>query len=266
MATVTNDGLLAAARVLGVQTLPAVLSVRPEHETAAAWTAAADAAMIELAAAGLIDDAGNIDDELAAALFTLANPDRELVARVCRPGGVTRVCLARRGLDHALAVRTGDGFEVRTYWADEDPAVLVRPLIGVLGPAEPADIVNFSAPTLELRRYLDEVTADRTGTGFARVAQHLGNVVEPDAFDFGKAMARCTTHAEVVAYCHHQGVTTMSPVALAVYDTELGRITGSSRLTPDGLAWSSFAPGSDIRVADAISELVATLPGGRWMP
>jgi hypothetical protein len=266
MTTVTNDSLLAVARILGVQTLPMVLSVRPEHETEEAWNAAAQAAMIKLGAAGLVDEAGNVDDELAAALFTLANPDRELVARICGPDGMTRVCLARRGLDHAIAVRVGGQFDVRTYWADEDPAVLSRPIIGALGPAEPADIVNFSAPTLELRRYLDETTEDRTGAGFARVAQNLGDVDERHALDFGKAMARCTTHTEVVAYSHYEGVTTMSPVALAVYDTELGRITGGSRLTPDGQAWSSFAPGSDIRVADAISELVAALPGGRWMP
>jgi hypothetical protein len=266
MATVTNDGLLAVARLLGVQTLPTVLSVRPEHETAGAWDAAAHAAAIELAAAGLVDEAGNVDDELSAALFILANPDRELVARICGPDRITRVCLARRGLFHAVAVRTGDRYDVRTYWADEDPAVLSRPIIAALGRAEPARIVTFSAPTPELRRYLDEATADSTGAGFARVARNIGNLDERAAFDFGKAMAHCTTHTEVVAYCHHEGVTMRSPVALAVYDTEHGRITGGSRVTCDGQAWSSFAPGSDIRVVDAISELIAALPGGRWMP
>jgi hypothetical protein len=99
---------------------------------------------------------------------------------------------------------------------------------------------------------------------FTQVAYGLG-VAEREAIEFGLVMAGCHTHAEIVAHAYDEGVTTRAAGSVAVYDTARGRVVASPGAAPDRRVWSTFTPGTDHRVAQAISALVATLPGGRWM-
>ncbi|WP_225729878.1 MULTISPECIES: ESX secretion-associated protein EspG [unclassified Nocardia] len=262
MTTVTNDGLLALADRLGVQTLPLVLSVGPQQDSFEAWTEAQRNAETQLKAAGLIDGYGEVTPELADALFTLAQPDTELIARVFTGAAPVRICVARRGEQHALAVRTGDDFDIRTVWADGSGAVLIRPLLDALGPGKPADVVNFSAPSDELS---ERLSAARTSADFTDAVYALG-VAERDAPAYGLAFASCHAYAEIVACIHEDGVTTRPPGAVAVYDTERGRIVAAPGIAQDQQVWSTVTPGTDHRIAQAISALIELLPGGRWLP
>ncbi|MEV2218763.1 ESX secretion-associated protein EspG [Nocardia vinacea] len=279
MTTMTNDGLLAVAERLGVQTLPLVLSVGPQQDSFEAWAEAQQRAVTELVGAGVLDAEGDVDSELADAMFTLAQPDRELVARIYATGpdgtpAVTRICLARRGEQHAIAVRTGDTFDVRTVWADGSGEALVRPLLEALGAGTPAEVVNFSALSSELSERLTagdclqvarNNPAAQTSEDYADAFYALG-VADRDATAYGLAFASCHAFAEIVAYAHLDGRTTRPPGAVAVYDTGRGRIVAAPGITADQQVWSTVTPGTDHRIAQAISALIESLPGGRWLP
>ncbi|WP_019931130.1 ESX secretion-associated protein EspG [Nocardia sp. BMG111209] len=261
MATLSTDGMLAVAAALGVQTFPTVLGVRSTHTSHADFAAARAAAVTDLSGRGILDRDGEVrDDELSAALFALARPERQLVARIKRADNLIRFCLARRGLDHAVAVRTGDDLEVRTVWAGDDPATLARPLLAVLGTAAAANVPAFSAPTEELRQRLDDPAVDITAAAYG-----LG-MPEPDAVTLGLALRERHSTAELVCYSHRDGLAVRSPAAAAVYDTAAGRIIGGGSVTADGRSWTTLAPGSDGRLAQVIASLVESLPEGRWMP
>jgi hypothetical protein len=72
----------------------------------------------------LLDRYGDVDSDLAVALQTLAQPECELAARIFTPAGTRRLCLARRGTRHALAVRTDETVELVTTWADDSGTAL----------------------------------------------------------------------------------------------------------------------------------------------
>lgn len=262
MTVVTNDGVLVLAERLGVQTLPLVLSVGPQQDSFDEWAEAQRRAAAALTAAGVIDAHGEVEPDLATALHTLAQPDRELVARVfTRDPHPIRICLAHRGGRHALAVRTGDDFDIRPVWADEPSDALMRPLFAALGPCAPAEVANFSAPADEVAERLD---AAQTSADYTDAVYALG-VTGSDATAYGLAFADCHAYAEIVAYDHDDGVTTRAPGAAVVYDTGRGRIVAAPGLAPDRRVWSTVTPGTDHRVAQAISALIEALPGGRWV-
>ncbi|WP_433623111.1 ESX secretion-associated protein EspG [Nocardia sp. CA-120079] len=263
MPTLTNDGLLAVSDMLGVQTLPTVLGACPQQDSADAWQAAQQQALSDLRGAGLIDGYDEVESDLAAALHVLAQPDRELVARIYTESGPIRICLARRGFEHALAVRQGGDFDIRTTWADDSGTALARPILFALGACEPAPIANFSALAEELRRFFDGAT---TSSDFTQALYSLGVADERDAIEFGLAMSTCFAHAEIVAYATSDAVTTRALGSVAVYDTARGRIVASPGAAQDLRVWSTFTPGSDHRIAQSISALIDSLPGGRWMP
>ncbi|MFC9892425.1 ESX secretion-associated protein EspG [Nocardia sp. NPDC127579] len=262
MTTMTNDGLLAVSDLIGVQTLPLVLGVGPQQDTVEAWQAARDQAVAELRATGLVNVYDDVAADLTDALFILANPDRELAARIYTESGVRQVCVARKGVQHALATRVGDTFEVSTIWCDGSGRALARPVLDALGRAEAADIPSISAPVDELRERLDEATQ----SGHYADLFYARGADEREAVEFGLAMSTCQARAEIVAYAYDDGVTTRTSGAVAVYDTSRGRIAASPGAAPDLRVWSTFTPGTDHRIAEAISALIETLPGGRWMP
>lgn len=262
MTTMTNDGMLAIADRLGVQTLPLTLSLAPQQDSYDEWAVAQRRATAALVRSGVIDGHGEVDSELAAAVHTLAQPDRELVARIYgATPGPRRICLARRGEAHALAVRAGDTFDVQPVWEDGSGRSLVRSLLAMLGPGKPAEVVNFSAPSADLSERLDSA---RDSADYADAIYALG-VADRDATAYGMAFAACHTYAEIVVYAQADGTTTRPPGAVAIYDTERGRIVAAPGIAPDQQVWSTVTPGTDHRVAQAISGLIETLPGRRWL-
>jgi hypothetical protein len=268
MTTLTNDGLFAVAERLGVQTLPVVLAVAPQHDSYDEWRNAQEETVAGLTAAGIFDSYGEVSTELAQALFTLSQPERELVVRAFRtpespdaPTVVVRACLALRGNDHAFAVRTGDEFDVQSVWSDGSSASLARPLLSVLGSGTPAEITEFSAHSDELSERLNEAT---TAADYADACFALG-VPGREATVLGLAFESCHAYAEIVAYDHDEGITTRAPGAIAVYDTGRGRIVVTPGIAPDQTSWSTVTPGTDQRIAQAISALIEMLPGGRWL-
>ncbi len=271
MTTLTNDGLFAVAERLGVQTLPVALAVSPQHDSYDEWRSAQQEAVDGLTAAGIFDNYGEVSDELAQAMFVLAQPERELVARIYRtpkdsqdpaaPTEIVRVCLALRGNDHTIAVRTGDEYDVQPVWSDGSGASLARPLLSALGACAPSETADFTALSQDLSERLDGAS---TSADYADAFYALG-VADRDATVYGLAFESCYAYAEIVAYAHEDGITTRAPGAVAVYDTRRGRILALPSIAPDQRSWSTVTPGTDHRIAQAISALVELLPGGRWL-
>lgn len=261
MTALTNDGLLALAHRLGVQTMPLVLAVGPEQDSYADWRTAQDAAVAELTGAGLIDGAGEVEQELATALFVLAQPDRQLAARTATADGIRRSCLARRGEQHAVAVRAGQRYEVRSLWLDGSGSAAAGPLLATLDRLTPADVPAFSAPADELADRLDAATS----AGGYTDAFYASGAPERDATRLGAVLATTRARTEIVALAHEDGRTTRAPGAVAVYDTERGRVVAAPALAPDGRLWTTVTTGTDHRVAQAIATLIEGLPDGRWL-
>ncbi|MEV0770614.1 ESX secretion-associated protein EspG [Nocardia salmonicida] len=264
MTTLTVDGVLTVANILGVQVLPPVLAVRNTHRTPGRFAAARAATLSDLRADGVLDDEHTVvDDDLAAAFAVLARPERALVLRLRRAKAMTRVCLARRGFAHAIAIRAGDGLDVRSVWGDEDPVELAKPLVGVLGRCPPADVPTLTAPTDDLRARFDDPAIDH-----AEAAYHLG-LSERDATTLGLALRERTALGELVCYHNGEGTTawaSRAPATAAVYDTPAGRVIAGGRIAEDGRAWTTLAPGSDRRLVQVIAAIIESLPTGRWMP
>lgn len=261
MTTLTNDGVIALAAQLGVQTLPLVLGVGPQQDSHREWLAAQDQARAELRAARLLDAYGDVQPEAAESFFALAQPDRELAARIFTESGQIRVCVVRRADTHAVAVRRGDTLDIRPLWTDGSGASLARPILEALGSCPPADVAGFSAAATDLSERLDAAT---NSADYASTFYNLG-MPESDATAYGLALGSCHTYAEVVAYAYADGVTDRSPGAAVVYDTAQGRITSAPGVAPDQQVWSTLTPGTDHRIAQAISALIDSLPGRRWL-
>ncbi|MCM6776095.1 ESX secretion-associated protein EspG [Nocardia sp. CDC159] len=269
MATLTNEGLFAVAERLRVQTLPLVLAVAPRHDSFSEWARAQEAAVAQLTESGVFDSYGEVEPDLALAMYALAQPDRELVARIfVRPKdseeGATRsvrVCLVRRGEQHAVAVRTDDTFVIQPIWCDGSGTALARPMLAALGTCAPAEVESCTALADELSRRLDAATT----TGDYADALYALGVSGRDATTLGLAFESCYAYAEIVAYAHGDGIATRSPGAVAVYDTGRGRLVAAPGIAPDQRIWSTVTPGTDHRIAQAISALIETLPGERWL-
>ncbi|MFD3507581.1 ESX secretion-associated protein EspG [Nocardia sp. NPDC058666] len=261
MTTLTNDGVLVLARQLGVQTLPLVLAVSPQQDSHSDLTLAHERARVDLIAQRVIDPNGDVEPDIADAMFTLAQPDRELAMRIFGDDGSVRVCVARRGENHAVAVRRDGSLELRSIWTDGSGESLARPLIEALGPSEAASVVNFSALSVDLGERFDTAI---TSEDYASAVYSFG-VEDTQATAYGLALASCHAYAEVVAYAYSDGATDRSPGAAVVYDTGRGRIVVAPGVAPDQQVWSTLSPGTDHRFAQAISGLIDRLPGGRWL-
>lgn len=260
MVALTCDGVLAVADALGVQALPTVLDIRPRHTTYQQLFAARSATIADLSESGVLYADGAVrDDELATAVLTLAHPHRQLIARIRRHAELIRVCVARRGLDQAVAVRSGDHLEIRTMWAAEDPAALARPLLATLGACPPVNFPAFRTPTADLQQRFDD------DTDYAAAAHAVG-MPEDAAITLGMALRHRVSTTELVAYSHRDGLATRAPATAAMYDTATGRIVAGATLAADGTCWTTLAPGTDDRLAQVIAAQLETLPEGRWMP
>ncbi|WP_280299553.1 ESX secretion-associated protein EspG [Nocardia neocaledoniensis] len=220
MTTLTNDSLLAVADRLGVQTLPLVLAVGPQQDTFDAWRAARDAAVAELTTLGVFDAYGDVEPDLAGALYTLAQPDAELVARSYGDEDRRRICLARRGSGHASAVRTGATFEITADSIDGSDRELARLLLAALPTCAPAEVAAVSVAADDLAARLD---AAETTSQYVDAMYALG-IDAHQATVLGAAFGSCRGYTEIVARVHHDGLTTQAPGAVAVCGPPRGRI------------------------------------------
>lgn len=224
------------------------------------------------APAATVADAGDLFDGdeplpvIDMIAHVLARPDRQLEARTfATDGGVRRMCLARRGGTHILAVRHGDMIDARAVDVT-GPADLGRHLrdhvAAVSGDREPLAFNGISHPAHDL--------ADRLGrcgsTHEVTDALHAVGASGADAAIVATALADIRSRTEIVAVAADElgaGIT-QSSGAIGIFDTDRGRILASASRSPDGRVWTTLSPGSGHRIVQATGLLIETLPDGRW--
>lgn len=258
--TVSDDELQVIAYRAGIQALPVVLGVRPQHATETALIAAGDHATRALTDRGLICD-GEVVPELVTLLRALQRPDRELAMRLVTPDGMARVAVIRQSKQCISAWRVGDEISLEVVDGMATLAAASQALLRQLPAASTAEILPVGAP-------LEAASQALSGTHDA--AQLSDNIralgVEPrTAMMLGSALASRQAFAEIVYYAldTDRGRISRCPAAVAVFYTKRGRIVGAPSASPNGQLWSTLKPGSDHAIKQAIAQLVE-LSTERW--
>ncbi|MDL9936715.1 ESX secretion-associated protein EspG [Gordonia sp. ABSL1-1] len=244
---------------LDVQTWPVVLDVEgivvPPDTSTADSAAAAD---VLIARSGMI-----ADDEPSSWTRTvvdvLSRPDRELELRTYNDAGVVRQCVARRGGVHVLASRVADTIDIRIVDV-ADTGALAAVVCSRFVDQKPCPVRGFSYPSAALIDRLGRCAAGVETTD----ALYAMGASAADATLISAALRGCRARTEIVAVAHDDGSLTQSSGAVAIFDTDRGRLIAGPGKALDGQVWTTLSPGSGHRIGQAVALLVETLPDGRW--
>lgn len=234
---------------LSLDVLPVVLDANPRHDSLDARDAAFREATETLTERDLFKY-GTVDQSLEDRLRVLARPTWEIAVRWYVAGTVSRMCVSYSPDMSVLTMRAGDDFVVQDAGAD-----LFAPIIRALGNAQPMKFQNVNAPTADLSAAFDDGI---DGANLADRLVRLG-VPAPDAGQLGRAIYGCDTHAEIVGIAYGDGQYDPVGGPVTVFDTELGRIVGTSSVSAHGVAWSSLSPGTTQRLRQALESLAERL-------
>ncbi|WP_245814070.1 ESX secretion-associated protein EspG [Rhodococcus marinonascens] len=236
---------------LVLDVLPVVLDVSPRYDSYEAREATFRGAVDTLAARDLLAG-GEVHPELADRLRILARPHWEIALRWHVDGDISRLCVSQGESASVLAMRAGD-----TYVIEDAGVDIIAPVIGALGAATPMNFGVLNAPTAQLGEALDQDGDDKT---LAAALTGLG-ATPADAAALGRAMATCTTYAEIVGIVYGNGNGQYDPVGgpVTVFDTSSGRIVGTSSVSAHGVAWSSLSPGTSQRLRQGLKSLADRL-------
>ncbi|MFF2112624.1 ESX secretion-associated protein EspG [Rhodococcus koreensis] len=246
--TLSLDEMDYLVDTLALDVLPVVLDATPRYDTYDARDAAFRGAGA-LAARDLLPG-GGVHPELADRLRVLARPLWEIALRWYVDGRISRLCVSRGEALSVLALRAGDTYVVQDAGAD-----IFAPVIGALGAVEPLNAGVVNAPTVQLGAAFDQ---GGDGKSLAAALAVLG-VPAVDATVLGNAMAGCTTYAEIVGIVYGDGQYDPVGGPVTVFDTEAGRIVGTSSVSAHGVAWSSLSPGTPQRLRQALESLADRL-------
>lgn len=256
----TADETLVVASRVGVQSLPVVLDLRPQHHTATAQAVAADRVTESLTARGLIT-AGAVAPGLTELLMALQRPERELAMRLVTPDGVARIAVLRKGAQCISARRIGQEVVLELADPPADLPRAVRLLSAHLPSAPAADVPAVGAP---LEAFGEALTGSHDATVLADRIRSLGAEVRTAMF-LGSALASRQAFAEIVYYAldPEEERVLRSPTAVAVFYTKRGRLVAGSSASPSGELWTTLKPGSDHAIRQAVDQLIE-LSGNRW--
>ena len=279
--TTTPSGIWILQALLGVETMPTALRLRPfipsvDGDGAVATThgqvpLAHTAEYQSLVTAGVIDRDGRVDEAVRDWMAVVGRPQREVVVAIRRPspgtepagdGGpaliderVLSICQRERWL--AMIARSGDEVVLarlgEAALADAQSELICDTVLHAFSDGRPAAIAGVNVPRDALERALtDHIGKDRALT--ASALARLG--LAPDQVAVLTAAASLDESAMAVVTVRHHGITThIHSDVLSVFDTEFGRITISYTTGPDGTQWTSIWPTSP----DALRQDVAKL-------
>ncbi|MCZ8380192.1 ESX secretion-associated protein EspG [Mycobacterium sp. CPCC 205372] len=257
--TLTDDELRAVGARVGVTDFPTVLALRPRHGDVESLDRATECAVQRLTAGRLITD-GAVHQELAAMTQALRRPARSLALRLVTPDGTARVIVVPHGSGWVLARRVGNEIALREGGQRCGLDGAVRLLLSELPVAAPLAVDPFGAPTAALAECL---TGTHAMSAIADRLRALGAAAQV-ATALGAAFAARQAFAEIV--CHwlnsESDRIVTAPAAVAVFYTGRGRLVAAPSMSPAGQLWTTLKPGSDHRVAQAVSQLAEFAPKG----
>jgi hypothetical protein len=280
--TTTVGGVWALQALLGIETMPASLRLKPYvpsvhgalivETTAGPQPLSRTAEYLGLVHAGAIDAAGTVDEAVRDWMAVIGRPDRQVVLAIRRPADtvgrdpaapptvaerVMVVCRHRRWL--AMIARDGNDMVIDAVGESDEEAtqteLMCRALLPALGEAEPADVEGVNLPYDLLVASLDG--AGPAGHEAVMAALHrLG--LRPRQAEVLTAATRVDESAMAVACVIDHGITpVVHPGGLTVADTEHGRISITTTTSADGRKWVSVSPTSPAALREELGGLLS---------
>jgi hypothetical protein len=280
--TTTPSGIWVLQALLGVEKMPTALRLRPFVPSIdGGGSVTTDigevplqrtAEYASLAAAGVIDERGQVDEAVRDWMAVVGRPQREVMVVVRRPkpfdGHVTTdkgpalveeramsICQRERWL--AMIARSDDqvvlaplGEASRT---DTQVELICDTVLHAFSEGRPAAISGFNLPSASLEQALTG-TIGKEQPVVASALTRLG--LSPDQVAVMSAAARLDQSAMAVVTIIDHGIKPhVHPDVISVIDSELGRITISYTTGPDGTRWTSVWP----TTADALRQDLGNL-------
>ena len=270
--TTTPNGIWMLQALLGVEKMPTALRLRPfipsvdGDGTVATelgdvpWSQTAE--YNSLAAAGVIDRDGRVDDAVRDWMAVVGRPQREVLVVIRRPKPldgpvpddedapalieerVMSICQRERWL--ALIARSGDEVVIAPIGEaarnDEQIDLICDTLMHAFSRGEAATISGFNVPSATFESTLKENVPKGRHVLAAALAR-LG--LSPDQVAVLSAACHLDESAMAVVSVIDHGIKDhFHPDVISVIDSEFGRITISHTTGPDGTRWTSIWPTS----------------------
>jgi hypothetical protein len=278
--TTSVEGLWVLQALLGVESMPVALHLKPFIPSAhGSLIVETDAGRVPLAqtaqyhslvAAGVIDEAGRVDEVVRDWMKVLGRPDREVVLVIRRPSGLTTdddaptvcervmvICLHRRWM--AMAARDGSEVVIGGVGEAEDPdrqiELMCRVLVPAFGESAAADIDGVN---VEMDVLLAAMGA-AAPSGREAISAALAKVgLPPREVEVVTAATRLDESAmAVVSLIDHGLDIHPHPRVLTVADTDFGRISFTTMTGADGKQWMSIWPTTPAGLRDDLTELLS---------
>lgn len=215
---------------------------------------------------GVINSDGVADPTIAHWLRILQRPDIELDARTWKDGERLQLCVCRRGPAHVVAMQYNGLIMLQPL--DEGTEItgigqICGPLFSVLGSAE---IPTFEPVNLRVSEAaaIDKRVADE-GADFYSELREVGA---------SESAARFLTEnlsdphkmyrSEISLLQYVPGKSILGSLGVGVFDTMAGRIVATPRRSIDDQAWTTFMPGTNVRIAEAVEQAIQTVPSKDW--
>ena len=274
----TVGGVWTLQALLGVETMPAVLRIKPfvpsVHESLIVETSAGPRPLnqtgeyLGLVQAGVIDSTGRVDDVVRDWMTVLGRPERQVALVIRRPAGqiggsptvherVLVVCRHRRWI--AMAARDGDQMVIDAVGEADGTAdrieLMCQPLLAAFGEAPPAPIEGVNIPA-DLLASIAEHTGTRDRDALTAALGRLG--LQPPQAEVLTAAVRLDESAMAVVTVIDHGIRhRVHPRVLTVADTDYGRISLTTSTSADGKTWMSIWPAGIAELHDDLADLLA---------
>jgi hypothetical protein len=280
--TTTPSGIWVLQALLGVETMPTALRLRPfvpsvDGDGTVATTLGEvpltqTAEYASLAAAGVIGEDGRVDEAVRDWMTVIGRPQREVVVVIRRPKPTDgrdsdghdalvqertmAICQRERWL--AMIARSDDEVVVaplgEAALASAQVDLICDTVLHAFSEGPPAAIAGVNVPSDALEAALT-ASIGKERTVVASALARLG--LSPDQVAVLSAAIRMDESAmAVVAVIDHGIKQKVHPNVLSVIDTELGRITISYTTGPDGTKWTSIWPTAPVALRQDLANLL----------
>lgn len=253
-AAISLDAIDFLSRQFLIETWPTVLNFIQRHESESHLRAAEQRGAEELVALGLLDKYGDVDESLMYALNILMQPELELALRFY---GNTRkrICLAGKAGKYVFAQREEDTILIANPTI-RSHADLAEYLAGIF--AESSTVIDFNGI-----RCLTNILSERLDK-CSDLGDYLSVLLgfgasEKDARVAATVLSRCATQIEMVAYVNSVARKRISPAAVAIFDSDYGRVVASPMVSHSGQVWTTISPGTRHRIERSIIGLLDSI-------
>ncbi|MCV7200192.1 ESX secretion-associated protein EspG [Mycobacterium angelicum] len=259
------DGVLFLKRLLGIESLPAVLALLDNVYYAADQAVVDDQTVPVLVGSGLLSIDGAVEPSLLRWLRVLERPDIDVSLRAVDGERMRRAVLARSGEDHVLALRRNDEVVIQGVWSHGQSVddVLCAPLWAAMRVSQeqlappPADMESVTLPWAEVK----ELAAGEPGKNLRWLRDH--GVDAASAKILNDMSTYSGQRAELVIR-QDQGITSFqAPAGVGVADTAAGRVVSAVRRQGSQF-YVTFGPGTYARFRAAMADLVELTPAKNW--